>query len=445
MNQGSQRNPESEKIDASVVQHIAEDLPSILSQKLIGAVEAALTIPDIVDLPSAVQDLHPADCAELIKMLAPNLRIPLVHRLGSDFNAEILTWIDDVRLQAEILAALEPEAIRAVFASLASDDAVQIVAHLEGPSQRRILAVTAPLQRTQLEEGLTWPEDSAGRMMQREFVLIPLFWNVGQTIDYLRAGGSSARTYHHVFLCDIQYRPVGAVPLSRLLRSKRPDAMRSIMDANPLTIPAQLDREEVGRTFRRYGLVETPVVDHEGKMLGTITVDDVVDVIEEEAEEDMMALCGLVGDDSPSLDTTTHRVALSRLPWLGFNLIASGFVALIVISFEATLAQLVVLAGFIPVVAGIGGNAATQTMTVTVRALATHSLESHGGLGWAVFRELRICAINGSVLACCAGIVGSYITTTTLGIVLGIAIMGNLIVAALGGVVVPNLCLAHED
>jgi magnesium transporter len=336
----------------------------------------------------------------------------------------------------QMLDALGPETAGKVLAELETDDAVEILGDLDEAEQAAILAALPLPEREAIEQGLAFPEYSAGRLMQRDVVAVPEYWTVGQTVDYLRAHPDLPDEFYDIFLIDPRFRVTGVVPLSRVLRSKRAVPLLDLKQKELRTFPAEADQEEVARAFQRYALVSAPVVASDGRLLGVVTVDDVVDVIEEEAEDDILKLGGVSEDDTyvPIL-----RTALRRLPWLGINLFTALLGAFVIAQFEATIAALVALAALMPMVAGMGGNAGTQALTVTVRALATGEIAGAGA--WRALRkELAVGALNGvTFLIAGAALALAWLGEPVLAAVFGVALLVNLVVAALVGATVPLL------
>jgi len=382
-----------------------------------------------------VRDLHAADLADLIEGLKPDHRIQLLYRLGDDLDPEILAYLDDDVREA-IMEELGPETMGRLLGALDTDDAIDLVVDLDADEQQEYLRSVPEEDRRLIEEGLAYPEYSAGRMMQREFVAIPHDWTVGETIDYLRSRDDLPDDFFNLFVVGAAGDPEGTMPLSRVIRSRRPTRVSSLMDEEFRSIPVAMDQEEVALMFRQYGLVETAVVDETGKLVGTITVDDVVDVIDEEAEEDILRLAGVQESDiyRAVLETTK-----SRFTWLLVNLgtaiLASGVIAV----FESTIERIVALAVLMPIVASMGGNAGTQTLTVAVRALAMKELE--GGNAWRVIgKEVAVGLINGLAFAVITGgLAFAWFGDPSIGMIIAVAMVINLLIAGLSGAGIPIL------
>ena len=383
-------------------------------------------------------ELHHADVADLLERLNADERARVVEILRDDFEPKILSELDET-VRDHVIECLGVENLAAVIAGMESDDALEVVFELDEDEQRQVLDAIPPGDRTLIEEGLTYPEDSAGRLMQREVVTVPESWTVGETIDFLRQSADSGdddlpARFYDVFIVDPAHRPVGSLPLSRLLRTRRPVGVADIMDRAMKLLPVATDQEDVAYVFRQRDLVSAPVVDDGGRLVGAITIDDVVDVIHEEHEEDIMRLGGVKEDDlyDATVATTQARV-LWRLVNLGTAILASIVIGL----FDATLEQMVALAVLMPIVASMGGNAGTQTLTVAVRALAMKELTAANA--WRVIgKEFLVGALNGVLFAGLIGVVAwIWFGSVALGVVIGLAMIVNLLVAGLAGTTIP--------
>jgi magnesium transporter len=409
--------------------------PIELTEALMAEVRGALAADNAVLAAALAVPLHAADLADLLERLNQGERFALIGALGPGFDPDTLAYLDDF-VRDQVLDALGPEAAGKVLAELETDDAVEILGDLDEEEQAAILAALPLPEREAIEQGLAFPEYSAGRLMQRDVVAVPEYWTVGQTVDYLRAHPDLPDEFYDIFLIDPRFRVTGAVPLSRVLRSRRAVPLLELKQKELRTFPAEADQEEVARAFQRYAMVSAAVVGGDGRLLGVITVDDVVDVIEEEAEDDILKLGGVSEDDTyvPILQTT-----LRRLPWLGINLFTALLGAFVIAQFEATIAGLVALAALMPMVAGMGGNAGTQALTVTVRALATGEIAGAGA--WRALRkELAVGALNGvTFLVAGAALALAWLGEPVLAAVFGFALLVNLVVAGLVGATVPLL------
>ena len=408
-------------------------LPLELTDALVAEVREAVAVGNADLIAGLTGPLHAADLADLLERLTREERFAVIGALGSGFDAETLAYLDEF-VRDQVIEALGPQATGEVLAQLETDDAVEILADFDEAEQAEILAALPLPEREAIEQGLAFPEWSAGRLMQREFVAVPDYWNVGQTVDYLRAHPDLPEDFYDIFLIDPRFKVVGDVPLSRLLRSRRAVALADIKYKELRTFPAETDQEEVARAFHRYALVSAPVVDADGRLLGVITVDDVVDVIDEEAEDDILKLGGVSADDTyvPALQTS-----LKRLPWLGVNLFTALMGVFVITQFEGTIAKLVSLAALMPMVAGMGGNAGTQALTVTVRALAAGEITA--ATAWRALRkELAVGAVNGITFLVAGGALAfAWFHDPVLAAVFGSALLINLVVAAVVGTTVP--------
>jgi magnesium transporter len=389
---------------------------------------------DGAGLRALVGDLHESDMGALIEALPPEQRQRLVELLGIDFDFTALTEVDDA-VREEILEELPSQAVAKGVSELESDDAVAILEDLPKDEQAEILEQLPQTERVALTRSLDYPEESAGRRMQTEFIAVPPDWNVGQAIDYMRETTELPDHFYELYVVDEGGHFLGAVPLDRLLRSKRPVPILDLMEKDRPRVSAVQDQEEVARLFQRYNWVTAPVVDTGDRLVGVITFDDVADVIEEEAEEDIHALGGITRDEQ--LSDSVWKIARGRFNWLLVNL-ATAFLASSVLGlFEGQLQKMVALAVLAPIVASQGGNATTQTMTVAVRALATRDL-SDANAWRVIMRELMVGVFNGVAFAIITG-VAAYIwfKVPGLGFVIGLAMICNLIAAALGGILIP--------
>ena len=412
-----------------------EQAQLVVTDALVSEVRQALESGNL-DLAAALaRPLHAADLADLIQLLEPEERLRLVTALGPDMDPDTFSYLDET-VRDEILEVLGPERAGEIVAELQTDDAVDIIEELDEEEQREILERLPMPERIAVEEQLSYPEDSAGRLMQREFVAVPEYWLVGQTIDYMRATPGLPDEFYDIFIVDPRMRPVGGVPVSRVLRSRRTVPIRELKLKELRLIPATMDQEEVAFLFRQYGLVSAPVVDAEGRLIGVITVDDVVDVIQEEAEDDILKLGGVTETDvfARPLETVKRRA-----PWLAVNLATAILASLVIAMFEEAIARLVALAVLMPIVASMGGNAGTQTLTVAVRSLAVREL-TPANAARVIIKELLVGTINGLVfLLVGAAVALLWFGDPTLALVFGIAMLINLTTAAFAGVVVPLL------
>jgi len=381
-----------------------------------------------------VEPLHPADLADLFELVDSDDRRALAAALADMLDADVLAEMNDW-VRDELIDALEPSAVAELAGEMETDDAVAMIEDMEEDEQRAVLRQLDPDDRAAIEEALSHPEESAGRLMQRDLIAVPEHWTVGQVIDYLRAGEGLAVDFWEVFVVDPQHKPVGTMLLSWILRTSRNVRVADIMRREQTLIPVDMDQEEVALRFQKYALISAAVVDNNGRLVGMITVDDIVHIIQEEASEDVLLMSG-AGDEGdinqPVLDSYKARVR-----WLIANLFTALVSATIISQFEGAIEKVAVLASLMVIVAGVGGNAGTQTLAVTVRALATNQLT--GSNRWrTVVRELRVALLNGGSIAVLIGLGVSLIfQDATLGAVIAVAMMANIVIAGFAGVMVP--------
>ena len=400
---------------------------------LIEKVGDALERADAEALRTLIAGLHYADLADLFEALRPEQRRSFVELLRRRFPVEIIPELDeDVRDQ--LAAQLGTQDLAAAIVNLDSDDALYLIEGLEEHKRGQVLTAIPGALRRELEEGLAFPERSAGRLMQREVVAVPQFWTVGQCIDYMRESDELPDDFYDIFVVDPRHRPVGWVPLDTLIRSKRPVKIADIMEMELDPIPVDMDQENVAFRFRQHDLTSAPVVDKAGRLIGTVTIDDVVDVIEEEAGEDLLRLHGVgeVAVHAPLL-----HIVRSRFIWLLVNLGTAFLAASVIGIFEQTLEAIVALAVLMPITASMGGNAGNQAVAVTVRALATRELTPANA--WRVLvKEVLVGSINGFLFALLAGGVATlWFRDWVIGLCVGGAMIINLVVAGLGGILIP--------
>ncbi|MCD2182131.1 magnesium transporter [Rhizobium sp. TRM96647] len=396
-------------------------------------VGAAVADRDILFLRRHVAHLHESEMGDLLEAIQPDQRRALVSLLGSDFDLAALTEVDEA-IRLDIVEHLPNEQIAAAIGEMDSDDAVYILEDLDQEDREEILAKLPFTERVRLRRSLGYPESTAGRRMRSDFVAVPPFWTIGQTIDYMREDEDLPDSFTEIFVIDPTFRLLGVVELDRVLRSKRDVKVEAVMRQTSHPIPALMDQEEAAQVFEQYDLLSAAVVDENGRLVGVLTIDDVVDVIQEEAEEDLMRLGG-VGDEE--LSDTVLETSRSRVPWLLVNLFTASIAASVISLFEATIEQIVALAILMPIVAGMGGNAGSQTMTVTVRALATRNLDIHNA--WRVVRrEAGVGLLNGMLCGTLIGLVaGLWFQDADIGGIIATAMLINMMAAALAGILIP--------
>lgn len=382
----------------------------------------------------ALDHLSAADSAELLSKISDEDRRKLLAEFGAALDPYTFSDLSpDLRLEA--LENMSPVQVAAILSELESDDALDLIIDLEPEFQKDIIRKLSAKMRVTLEEGLSFPEDSAGRLMQREFVGIPQFWTVGKTIDYMRAATNELpEDFFDVFVITPAYHVVGVIPLNRIMRSSRSEKLDNLKLDDFHPIPATTDQEEVAQLFRREDLTSAPVVDAEGRLIGVITIDDVVDVIDEEAQEDIMLLGRISETDlyAPALNTSWRRVR-----WLGITLINTLIASFVISRFEATIEEIVALAILMPIVAAMGGNAGMQVVTVTVRALATRELSPRNFMRL-IGKEMGVGVINGVVFGLILGVLATlWFGNPMLGMVLTSAMLLNMIWAGFAGTLIP--------
>lgn len=419
---------------------MAEDLivedEDALHGARVAAVLAVVEARDAVRLAEMLEPLHPADVADLLEQIGTANRRALLGLWSGEIDGDVLSEIDE-SIREEVIEALPREVVAEAMRELDTDDVVDILEDLDAPQQDRILEALEDADRVAVEQALALPDDSAGRLMQREVVVAPEHWTVGEAIDFLRESTQLPDQFYHVILTDPRLKPVGYVTLGRLLSSRRDVRLRDILEDSFRTVEATDAEADVAYMFNQYHLISCPVVDSSGRLVGVITIDDAMNVLDEEHEEDMLLLAG-VGEES-SISDGVYDTVRGRFPWLFVNLIAANLSALVIGLFADTITALVALAALMPIVASMGGNAGTQSLTVAVRALATRDLTAANAMR-VVRREAAVGLINGLAFATVMALIGwlGY-GTALLGVVIGMAMIVNLFVAALAGTIVPLL------
>ncbi|MCW4462374.1 magnesium transporter [Sphingomonas sp. BT-65] len=401
--------------------------------------EFVRTVLDLVDSGEVeaarekVEPLHPADIADLVELTPADQRHALAAAISGLIDGDVLAEMNDW-VRDELIDALDPHEVADIAAELDTDDAVAIIEDMEEEDQRAVLRALDPDDRAAIEEALSYPEESAGRLMQRELIAVPEHWSVGDVLDYLRGEEELATDFWEIFVVDPAHKPVGTCALSWILRTPRAVAMGDVMKREQTLIPVAMDQEEVALIFQKYALISAAVVDDNGRLVGMITVDDVVHIISEEAGEDALLLSGAGEGDINEPVVDSYKV---RVRWLIANLGTAMVAATIIGLFEGTIAKMVTLAALMPIVAGVGGNAGTQTMAVTVRALATNQL-TQSNTWRAIRREIQVALLNGLTIAAVLGSgVGLVFQNAALGGVIATAMLANIVLAGCAGVLVP--------
>jgi magnesium transporter len=384
-------------------------------------------------LAKSLKELLPADSADIIENLSPENRSKLIELEGFNIDPEIFVELNE-SIQTEIFLLLSAESIASLLKKLESDNALKILENLDQSKKETVLNRLPPKDRFLLEEGLSYPEDTAARIMQREFAVIPSNWSVGQTIDYLRENKDLPDEFLEIFIVDSDFKPIGTVPSSKVLRTPRETKMDLIMREMQVLIPVNMDQEEVGHTFENYNLTTAGVVDKNNKLVGMITSDDILTVVKEEAEEDVLRLAG-VGNEE--ITDSILRKTKRRFNWLLLNLFTALLATWVISKFGATIQQMVALAFLMPIVASMGGNAGMQTLAVTVRAIATKELSSEN-FTKIVSKEFVIGILNGIIFAIITGIIVQlWFREINLTIIIAVSMVLNMIVAGLFGILVP--------
>jgi len=380
-----------------------------------------------------LKELHPADSADIIENLTSENRSKLIELEGFNLDPEIFIELNE-SIQEEIFIILSADSIVNILKRLESDNALKILKNLNEDKKNTVLLKLPPKDRFILQEGLLYPEDSAARIMQREFAAIPSNWSVGQTIDYLRESKDLPEEFLEVFIVDNNFKPVGTVQSSKVLRASRESKMNLIMNEAQVLIPVDMDKEEVGRIFENYNLVSAGVVDKENKLVGMITGDDVFTILKDEAEEDVLRLAG-VGDEE--ITDSVFKKTKRRFNWLLLNLFTALLATWVISKFGASIEQMVALAFLMPIVASMGGNAGMQTLAVTIRGLATKELSS-SNFSKVVTKEFIIGIFNGLIFAVITGvIVQLWFKEINLSLLIGASMILNMMVAGLFGILVP--------
>jgi magnesium transporter len=409
------------------------ELSNILDKQRVLDVRAAVVNVDVEGLHGLLDFLHPADVADLLEQISDGLRGRLLDLWKGGINGEVLSELDE-SIRENIIDGLNSSELVDAVRHLETDDVVNLVEDLDEPQKEAILKALDDAERVLVEQSLSYPNDSAGRLMQREVVMAPEHWNIGQAIDYLRRQGALPEQFYHIILVDPRMRPTGYVALGKLLGAKRAVSLREVTEHSFRTIPFDQPEGEVAYAFNQYHLISAPVVDSDDRLVGVITIDDAMVVLDEEHEEDIMRLAG-VGDGS--LSDRVIETIKRRFPWLAVNLCTAIIASLVISIFEATITQVIALAVLMPIVASMGGNAGTQSLTVAVRAIATKDLTTSNV--WRVIRrEVLVGLGNGIMFAAILWFVGFFwFGSSTIGWILALAMVVNMVVAGFAGTVIP--------
>ena len=404
-----------------------------ITAELTGQVKEAVQAQDQDCLVALLDALHVADIADLFEQIDPELRRDAVALWGRHFDSEVISELDE-SIQEELLSQLPRERLKEVVRDLESDDVVDLVEDLGAEQQREVLSALNDVDRAVVEQSLQYPEESAGRLMQREIVMVPSHWDVGTAIDHMRSETGLPEQFYHLFLTDPKVKFVGMASLGRIMSSRRETRLLDIIEEDCRPVPATMPEEEVAYAFNQYHLISAPVVGEDGRLVGVITIDDAMNVLDEEAEEDILRLAGV---GSESLYDRVFDTATQRFPWLIVNLATAIAASAVIDQFSEAIGMMVALAVLMPIVASMGGNAGTQSLTVAVRALATKDLT--GSNAWRIIRrESMVGLINGLVFAAIVGVVGGiWFSSTSLGAVLALAMIITMFAAALSGILIP--------
>jgi len=408
------------------------DEENTLKKEYVEAVEQALEDGDTKAVYELVEPLHPADIADLLELFEREQRYQLAAAITDLMTSEVVAELNDY-VREDMMEALPPEAVAQIVDQLETDDAVQLIEDLDEANQRAILAEVEMEDRIAIQSALSYPEETAGRLMSRDFVAVPEDLTVGDLIDFLRDGRDLPDDFYEIFVVDEKHHPVGTCALSWVLRAPRTIPLADVMKRDQTLIPVLLDQEEVGLMFQKYNLISAAVIDENDRLVGQMTVDDVVHIISEEAGEDALLMSGAGEGD---INEPIREAYSARVRWLVANLGTALVASVIIALFGAAIEKLVALAVLMPIVASIGGNAGTQTMAVTVRAIATNQL-TRSNTRRILLREMRVAVLNGMTIAVLVGLATGVIFTPTLGAVIALAMVINVVTAGFAGVMVP--------
>ncbi len=426
--------PEAEEDRVTPPESEVHDDENRLKPEFCRSVIDALRDEDYDRVYDLVEPLHPADIADLFELTDQDWRTDLARAIRDLMSVEVFAELNDW-VRELLVESLPADVVADIAEQLDTDDAVAMIEDLDSDDQQAILAELDPEDRAAIEAALSFPEESAGRLMSRDFVAVPEHMTVGDLIDYLREHRELPTEFWEVFVVDPRHRPIGTCALSWILRAPRSIALTDVMQRDQTLLPVGMDQEEVALRFQKYALISAAVVDDAGRLVGQITVDDVVHIIQEEAAEDALLMSGAGEGDiyEPIRDAYSSRVR-----WLIANLGTALIASFIIAFFDGAIEKLVALAVLMPIVASIGGNAGTQTMAVSVRAIAMNQL-TRANTGRMLWREVRVALLNGSTVAVLIGIGTALLFSPMLGLVIGTAVMINIMTASMAGVMVPVL------
>ena len=412
---------------------ITKNQKIVFDNNLINKIIDEITEKNDSDLNKSIKDLHPADIAELLEFLSSDQRIYLLNKLDSENYTDVLAELDDTIID-EIVNQLQYDKVAQSISEMETDDAVGLIESLQPETQKIILDQVSAEDREIFNESLNYPEDTAGRRMQKEIVSMPSFWTVGQAIDFLRDEKDLPEDFYEIFIVDPSNKPLGNVSVSKVLRSERNTKMNDITTESPIFIPADMDQEEAAIAFEKYSLVSAGVIDSFGRLIGRITADDIMWVLQEEAEEDILRMGGV---SEKEMNQGVLKSTRKRFIWLFINLLTAILASIVISFFDASIEQMVALAVLMPIVASMGGNAGTQTLTLTVRALATKDLVQNNRRK--IFsKEISISILNGLIFSVITGIaVYLWFQDTSLSIIVGASMIVNIFSAGFFGFLIP--------
>ena len=405
-----------------------------VSPEFVDEIIYALTEKENDQLEFLLEPLHSADVADILQQLNLSNRNALVSYLGGDMEPEVLSELDDITRDQVITKMDDGDVVEAIR-ELESDDAIHVLEDMDKAEQRRIINALPDEDRAAIEEGLSYPEDSAGRLLQKNLITVPNSWNVGNILSYLRSDDDLPEEFYEIFIVNPKHHPIGTVSLSDLVRADEKMIISDIMNDDSVVVPAVMDQEEVAFLFKQYDMTSMGVIDDDGRLLGVIMVDDVMDVIEEEAKEDILRMGGV---HETEITESVFEASKSRITWLIINLGTAVLASVVIAVFASTIEQMVALAILFPIVASMGGNTGTQTMTVTVRSIATRELTS-SNIYRIIGKEFLIASVNGVLMSLIISVLVYFWfdQNLKLSLVIGAAMLVNMIVAGLSGILIP--------
>lgn len=424
---------EAIKPDNNIQENSVYTEDNAVRPEFITRIEGLIREQDDTGLKELIEPLHESELGDILEALGTDERASLVTLTGDEFDYASLTEVDEA-VRLEVINAIPNKQIAEAVTELESDDAVFILEDIAQSERDEILSLVPFEERSRIIRSLDYPEETAGRRMQTEFVAVPPFWTIGQTIDYLRDDNNLPESFYEVFVIGPSFELIGYVTLDNILRTNRKTKIEDIKEATVHPIPVLEDQEEAARVFEQYDLVSAAVVDEANRLVGVLTIDDVVDFIQQEADEDIKRLAG-VGDEE--LSDSVMEITRSRFTWLLLNLLTAIMASIVIGLFDATIQEMVALAILMPIVASMGGNAGTQSMTVAVRGLATKDIDNYNVVR-TIRREVLVGLLNGIFFACLIGIISAiWFSNQSLGLIIGIAMVVNMLCAALAGVLIP--------